>query len=69
MSYRVEIMIVCDYEQCRERLVFHNINEGGLSKTWAGAMAASKGWYSKGQPGSHDPKVAYCPEHRKVRGL
>lgn len=69
MSYRVTIEIVCDADECYERLEYSQINQGGLSKTWAGHRAATAGWQIPGVAGSHDPKRALCPMHRtKIEG-
>lgn len=69
MSYRVTVEIVCDHESCRSLWKDYRINSGGVSKTWAGNVAAgSDGWYVRGFPGPADPKVAYCPEHRAEHG-
>lgn len=68
MSYRVTVHIVCDHGRCREALRFDRDNRGGLSKTNAGYDASRSGWYVRGRPGSNDPRVAYCPEHRAAHG-
>lgn len=69
MSYRVEVIILCDHVGCRARYVRQEINRGGLGKTHAGRMADSQGWWIKGSGSyAYDPETAYCPEHRLEHG-
>jgi hypothetical protein len=68
VSYRVTVEIVCDHADCDALLKYQEINRGGLNKTWAGYTAAREGWWVRGQTGSTDPRIAYCPQHRAEHG-
>jgi hypothetical protein len=68
MSYYVEVGVQCDHEDCPHLFRMVRENRGGLNKTWAGYMAASKGWWVRGETGRTDPKVAYCRAHRAEHG-
>jgi hypothetical protein len=64
VSYQVEVVIACDDKDCSAQYIRRRINEGGLSKTFAGNMAAENGWWIPGGKTSRaDPKKAYCPKH------
>lgn len=68
MSYQVRIVIVCDDLDCDRKIGWQRQNSGGMTKTWAGYLAETEGWYVPGSAGSKDPKVAYCPQHRAAHG-
>lgn len=68
MSYTVAITIACDADGCNRSITQTRVNAGGLSKTWAGALAVHQGWWIPGRPGTHDPKAARCPQHNKRGG-
>lgn len=64
MSYAVQVIISCDVARCHRTWSVSWHNRGGLTKTFAAALAQRAGWTVSGKPGSTDPKVARCPEHR-----
>jgi len=64
MSYAVQVIVSCDAASCHRTWSVTRHNRGGLSKTFAGALAEREGWTIPGSGGSKDPKVARCPEHR-----
>jgi hypothetical protein len=65
VSFEVEVRIYCDEPGCVRGVKFTNENRGGLSKTRAGGLAIRAGWQTRGQVWNADPKVAYCPDHKK----
>lgn len=64
MAYRVTVVIACDAPSCGMSVSYGRDNSGGMTKTFAGALAERDGWWIAGKAGSHDPKRALCRLHR-----